>query len=133
VLRPAAIYGPDRGVHVSIREGRFRLAGDGANFVSRIHVHDLAAHVDAALWSGVSGAWPVADDEPCTSREIAAFCSTLLGVPMPSGAEPSELHHTRQANRRVDGSAIRKLLGLRLRYPTWREGIQASLQQGSSA
>ena len=29
VLRPAAIYGPGRGVHVSIAEGRYRLVGDG--------------------------------------------------------------------------------------------------------
>src|SRR4029079_3898659 len=27
VLRPAAIYGPGRGIHVSMAEGRFRLVG----------------------------------------------------------------------------------------------------------
>jgi hypothetical protein len=31
------------------------------------------------------------------------------------------------ANRRVDGSAIRKLLGVTLRYPSYRTGIPASL------
>ena len=123
VLRPAAIYGPDRGVHVSIREGRFRLAGDGLNYTSRVHVEDLAAICEAALFSDISGAWPVADDYPCTSREIASYCAELVGVPLPAAAKASELHHTRRANRRVDGRAIRRLLQVPLKYPSYREGI----------
>lgn len=120
ILRPAAIYGPGRGIQVSLAAGRFRLAGDGSNFVSRIHVDDLAAHVEAALLSDATGAYPVADERPCMSREIAEFCSRLLGVPMPaSGGQTSD--------RRVDGRAIRERLGITLRYPTYREGIPASL------
>ena len=128
VLRPAAIYGPGRGAHVSIAEGRFRLGGDGSNYVSRIHVEDLAAHVEAALFSEVTGAWPVADAHPCTSREIAEYCSTLLDVPMPEQVEASMIHQTRRANRRVDGSGIRQVLGVELLYPSYREGIRASLE-----
>jgi nucleoside-diphosphate-sugar epimerase len=127
VLRPAAIYGPGRGIHVSMAEGRFRLGGDGSNFVSRIHVEDLAAHVEAALYADITGAWPVADDYPCTSREIAEYCSQLLGVPMPPRVDASALHQTRRANRRVDGSAIRKILGIELTFPSYREGIPASM------
>src|SRR5690349_17538965 len=51
VLRPAAIYGPGRGIHVSMKEGRFRMGGAGSNYVSRIHVEDLATHCEAALFS----------------------------------------------------------------------------------
>ncbi len=127
VLRPAAIYGPDRGIHVSMREGRYRMGGDGSNYVSRIHVDDLAAHCDAALFADeVTGAWPVADDHPCTTREIADFCSQLFGVPMPPSVDATALHHTRQANRRVDGHAIRRALGITLRYPSYRTGIPAA-------
>jgi nucleoside-diphosphate-sugar epimerase len=128
VLRPAAIYGPGRGVHVSIAEGRYRLVGDGANFVSRIHVEDLAAHVEAALLSQVSGAWPVADEHPCTSREIAGFCADLLGAPFPESVPAGDVHHTRRADRRVDGSEIRRLLGIGLLYPSYREGIRSALK-----
>jgi nucleoside-diphosphate-sugar epimerase len=127
VLRPAAIYGPGRGIQVSMQNGTFRLAGDGSNFVSRIHVDDLAAHATAALISDLIGAYPVADEEPCTSREIAEFCSKLLNVPMPPSVEPGQLHSTRQANRRVDGRAVRQLLGVTLRYRSYRTGIPASL------
>jgi uncharacterized protein YbjT (DUF2867 family) len=127
VLRPAAIYGPGRGIHVSMAEGRFKLVGSGENYVSRIHVDDLATHVEAALLSHVEGAWPVADDHPCTSVEIAGYCSELLSVPMPPSVPEAGVHHTRRADRRVDGHAIRQHLGIRLRHPSFRSGIPASL------
>ena len=86
--------------------------------MSRIHVDDLATHVEAALLSDVTGAYPVADEEPCTPRELAAFCSQILGKPI----EPRPA----RSNRRVDGSAIRRALGVTLQYPTYREGYAAA-------
>lgn len=127
VLRPAAIYGPGRGVHVSIREGKYRLTGDGSNYISRIHVDDLAAHVLAALKDDVSGAWPVADEHPCSQWEMASFCAELLKLPLPPSALPGNNPETLRANRRVDGSAIRRRLGISLRYPSYREGVPASI------
>ncbi len=128
VLRPAAIYGPGRGAHVSIPAGRFRLLGDGSNYVSRIHVDDLAALAETALLSELGGAWPVADDEPARSREVAEYVCGLLGCAMPEGAAGEELHETRRANRRVDGRAVRRALGVELRYPDYRAGIRAAIQ-----
>jgi nucleoside-diphosphate-sugar epimerase len=127
VLRAAAIYGPGRGVHESMREGRYKLLGDGSNFISRIHVDDLAAICAAALESDASGTFPVADDHPCPAREITEYCSQLLCVPMPQMHAALPDDDTRRSNRRVDGSAIRRLLGVELRYPSYREGIPASL------
>lgn len=127
VLRPAAIYGPGRGVHVSIPAGRFRMAGAGEAWVSRIHVDDLAALAEAALFSEIRGAWPVADLEPARQRDIAAFVCSLLGCPMPASAPPESLHRTLRANRRVDGRAVFRAHGLALQFPSYREGIPACL------
>lgn len=127
ILRPAAIYGPGRGIHVAMARREYRIAGDGQNFVSRIHVEDLAAHCEAALLCDVTGAWPVADEHPCTSREIAEYCAELLRLPMPPSVPVQELHPTRRADRRVDGRAVRGILGIVLRYPSYRVGIPASL------
>ena len=128
VLRPAAIYGPGRGVQVALPRGEYKLVDDGSNFVSRIHVDDLAAITVAALLSDVTGAFPVADDYPSLSREIAEFCAELLGVPVSESVTRTEVSETRRSNRRVDGRAIRELLGVELRYPSYREGIPASLR-----
>ena len=128
VLRPAAIYGPGRGIHVSMAEGRFRLVGDGNNFVSRIHVEDLATHIERALLTDISGAFPVADEQPCTSLEIAKYTARLLRMPLPERCPAEEAHYTRRADRRVDGSAIRKTLNITLQYPSYRQGIPAALK-----
>jgi nucleoside-diphosphate-sugar epimerase len=129
VLRPAAIYGLGRGIHVSMAEGRYRLVDGGSNFVSRIHVDDLATHAVAALESEFGGAWPVADEHPCTSREIAAFCADLLRLNPPESVAAENVHHTRRADRRVNGRAIRTKLGIALRYPSYRDGVPASLRK----
>jgi nucleoside-diphosphate-sugar epimerase len=130
VLRPAAIYGPGRGVQVSLPRGSFRLLGDGSNWVSRIHVDDLAALATAALLHAASGAWPAADFEPARSRDVAEFVARLTGCQMPESSPASLLHETRRADRRVDARAVYRLLGLSPRYPSFREGIPASLDLG---
>jgi len=117
ILRAAAIYGPGRGVHVALREGRVPRGG-GSGIVSRIHVDDLAAIIHAGLFSGVERAWPVADDDPCSTAEIAASLS------MESLANNSQITIP---GRRVDGRKIREKLGIELTHPSWRTGIPASL------
>lgn len=126
ILRPAAIYGPGRGVQVAVREGRYVLLGDGANFISRIYVDDLAAITEAALLSDLQGAYPVADEHPCSAREIGEFCAGLLGRPDPIAG--ADVPPSRRTNRRVDGSAICRELGVNLLYPSYREGVPAALR-----
>jgi len=113
VLRPAAIYGPGRIAHRRITTA----------CVSRIHVDDLAAHAEAALFSDVTGAWPVADELPCPSRDVAEFAAKLRGQPAPV-FDPHPAH-----GRRVDGSAIRQQLGITLEYASYRTGIPAALEE----
>lgn len=127
ILRCAAIYGPGRGAHERIRRGEYRL---DEGIVSRIHVDDLAALVEAGMLSAVRGAYPVADEEPCSSREIFEFCARLMGLPeAPADAAPAA---RKTGNRRVDGSAIRKLLGVTLKYPSFRMGIPAAVAESLS-
>ncbi len=124
ILRPAAIYGPDRGVHVSMAQGAYTLNGDGSNYISRIHVDDLARLAAAALLSDLTGAYPVADEHPCTSREIADYCAVRFQLPPPVSASQSDVPVSRRNNRQVDGRAIFRLLGLSLLYPSYKEGLQ---------
>lgn len=124
ILRAAAIYGPHRGVHAALREGKMpRSAGSG--IVSRIHVEDLAAIVHAGIFADLEGAWPVADEEPCASAEIAQWCSQVLKM----GEVPLTVDGRATTGRRVDGRGIREKLGIKLAYPSWRTGVPASLAE----
>ena len=133
ILRAAAIYGPDRGLHVRLARGEHRLAGSGQAVVSRIHVTDLAQVALAALSRGEPAqTFTVADDAPVPQREVIAWLSARLGLPMPPSAPPGELHDTLRHDRAVDGAEVQRALGLTLRYPSYREGFEACLRGRSS-
>jgi nucleoside-diphosphate-sugar epimerase len=104
-------------------QGRYTLHGDGNNFISRIHVDDLAQLAAAALLSDLTGAYPVADEYPCTSREIAEYCSQRFDLPPPVTASESEVPVSRRNNRRVNGKAVFARLGLKLLYPNYKAGL----------
>lgn len=127
ILRSAAIYGPGRGVHVRLREGKLPrgAGGTAGGNVSRIHVDDLVSILEAGIASGLEGAWPVADECPAASEEVVAWCADRMGLALPAGST----QYFPVSGRRVDGRKIRELLGVALKYPSYRTGIPASLQE----
>jgi len=124
VLRSSAVYGPGQGVHWSARQGMFRPARGGNRVVSRIHVDDLAEHAVRAMQCDVTSAFPVADEEPCSSLEVAGWTFAYLGIPFVAGEVQGQTHW-----RRVDGSAVRARLGVELRHRSFREGVVACLDE----
>lgn len=132
ILRAAAIYGPGRGVHVALREGKLPR-GAGSGMVSRIHVDDLARIVEAGIFSDIEGVWPVADDAPCPSLEIVQWCAESLGLAMAAGQNITGPGAAAPLGRKVDGRKIRQILRVPLQYPSWRAGIEASIAEENAA
>jgi nucleoside-diphosphate-sugar epimerase len=125
-IRAAGIYGPGRGIHQRIANGSFRIPGDGANTVSRIHVDDLAALVDCALTRGQPGSvYVAADDAPVPQIEAIRFVCTLLGVGEPPRVPLEQASETLRHDRRVRNARAKRDLDWSLRYPTFREGFRA--------
>jgi nucleoside-diphosphate-sugar epimerase len=133
-LRVAGIYGPGRGVHARLAKGNYRIIGDGATLVCRVHVDDLVSAIVAA---GTVQPLPyrvvnVADDEPTSSADMGDAVAALMGVEPPPRVEPSEVSESVRAmlgaDRRVDNRRL-KSLGVSLRYPSWREGIPAAMAE----
>ena len=130
VLRAPGIYGPGRGLQERVRSGNYRLPGDGSRAVSRIHVDDLAQFVLAALERRPPGAiFVVGDDAPGPQREVVAWLVDRLGVPMPPSVPLDEVDETLRHDRRVDPTEAKRVLGVVLAYPTFREGFAACLGQ----
>ncbi|MEE9385014.1 MAG: NAD-dependent epimerase/dehydratase family protein [Nannocystaceae bacterium] len=130
-LRIAAIYGPDRGVHVRLARGEYRIFGDGQGRVSRVHVDDLVSAIVAAgratpLQSDV---YCIADDLPSGSREHADGVAAMMGLSPPPTSPESEasasLRAMHGADRSISNRRAARELGWSLRYPSWREGTAA--------
>jgi nucleoside-diphosphate-sugar epimerase len=131
VLRCPAIYGPDRGLHVRVIEGKHRIPGDGTRFISRIHVEDLAALVLAALASRLGGparpdTFVVGDLAPAPQVEVVRFIVDAYRVPAPPFVPLESVHASLRADRRIDPGRALATFGVRLRYPTYREGMAPS-------
>jgi nucleoside-diphosphate-sugar epimerase len=130
-LRAAGIYGPGRGLVDRIRAGTYRVIGDGTSRVSRIHVVDLVAAILAAAASPATGPINVADDDPAPIGEVADAVAARLGLPppprVPAAAVPAEVAGMLTADRRIANRRLRQELGVALRYPSWRDGMEAEL------
>ena len=135
-LRAAGIYGAGRGMHVRLAAGDYRVIGDGATFVNRIHVDDLVgAILAAAEVAALRGRiYNVADDEPVTSRQAADAVAGMLGLPPPPSIpleQASEMARAMmRANRRISNARLKAELGWSPRYPTYREGVPAAIASG---
>jgi len=133
VLRLAGIYGPGRNALTQIARGGARRIVKPGQVFNRIHVFDIAQAIDAALASGAAGIFNVADDEPSPAGDPLTFAAELLGVPPPPEISFAEAAPAMsplalsfwQDCRRVQNNKLKRALGVRLRYPTYREGLRA--------
>ncbi len=127
-LRAAGIYGPGRGLHRRLLEGRYRLPGDGSRVVSRVHVVDLAAMALGCLEKGLRGeVFVAADDAPVPQGEVARGLCEWLGLPAPAAVALTEVHETLRHDRSMVNAKVKRALGMTLTYPTWREGFAQCL------
>ena len=140
LFRLPGIYGPGRSPFRALREGTaVRIEKPGHAF-SRIHVHDLVATLRASMDRPNPGAvYNVCDDRPAAAAEVIAHAAALLGRPPPPlvPIERADLSSRARAfyadNRRVSNRRIKDELGVRLRFPGYREGLAAILATGAGA
>jgi nucleoside-diphosphate-sugar epimerase len=134
LFRLSGIYGPGRSALDAVRAGRaLRIARPGHVF-SRIHVADLAAVLRAAMARADPGAlYAVADDEPAAQADVIAEACRLLGRAVPPAVPLDEAPLSPLArsfyddNKRVSNRRLKEELGVRLLYPSYREGLRACL------
>jgi nucleoside-diphosphate-sugar epimerase len=127
-LRLAPVYGPGRGVRARLAKGDYSLLDDGVHAISRIHVDDVARVVFAAAERATNkSTYMVADDEPTTQRDYAAWLCERMQIAMPPSRALYEPGAPRTAhrNRKVRNAKMKRELGIELRYPTFREGEAA--------
>lgn len=131
VFRLPGIYGPGRSALDRATAPRVDTPG---HMFSRVHVDDIVGAVIASF-DAAPGMWNVIDDQPATSRAVAEYACDLLRLPYPPLVTPDALSPQARAfyseRRRVANGKMKRDLGYRLRYPSYREGLRACLESGS--
>ena len=141
ILRLAGIYGPGRSALTQVARGDARRIVKADQIFNRIHVEDIAQAIDAAFARRASGIVNVTDDEPTPPGDPLVFAAQLLGAPPPpelayEDAAPAMSPLAKsfwQECRRVKNDKLKRELGVTLRYPTYREGLRALLEQQEHA
>lgn len=132
IFRLAGIYGPGRGPFEKVRNGTARLIIKPGQWFSRIHVDDIAQVLEASIRQPAPGrAYNVCDNDPAPPEDVLTYAADLLHLPPPPAipyaeAEMTPLQRSFYAeSKRVANDRIRQELGVRLLYPTYREGLAA--------
>ncbi len=136
LFRLAGIYGPGRSALLTVRAGKAQRIDKPGQVFSRIHVADIAAALRASIARPRPGAaYNLCDDNPAPPEEVIRYACELLGVAPPplvpfAKAELSPMARSfYDDNKRVRNDLIKSELGVRLRYPDYRAGLQALLRQ----
>jgi len=134
IFRLPGIYGPGRGPFEKVRDGTARrIIKDGQVF-SRIHVEDIAQALLASMARPDPGAiYNICDDDPAPPQDVLSYAAELLGVALPpaiafedAGMSPMARSFYAES-KRVDNTRMKRELGVRLRYPTYKAGLEALL------
>lgn len=136
IFRLAGIYGPGRGPFEKVRDGSARRIIKSGQYFSRTHVEDIAQVLAASIARPNPGAaYNVCDDEPAPPEDVLSHAAALLGLPEPPAIRFEEAEMTPMArsfyseSKRVRNDRIKDELGVRLLYPTYREGLAALLTE----
>jgi len=139
VFRLAGIYGPGRSALDSVRAGRAHRVVKPGHVVCRIHVDDIGQVLRAAMAKPSPGwIFNLADDDPAPPQDVITEACALLNVQPPPEAPLAEADLSPMARsfyadtRRVWNGRIKGRLGIRLLYPTHREGLSAILAESKA-
>jgi len=132
IFRLAGIYGPGRNQLLSVLDGTARRIVKPNQVFSRIHVADIATVLEASMTRPHPGrAYNVCDDEASPPQDVIEYAAKLLGRPVPPAiafdqAALSPMARSFYADsKRVANARIKQELGVKLAYPTYREGLGA--------
>ena len=132
VFRLAGIYGPGRSALDKLRTGTARRIVKPGQVFNRVHVEDIASVLEASIARPRAGAiYNVADDEPAPPEDVITYGAELLGIEPPPEVpfEKADLSPMARSfygdSRRISNRLIKSELGVSLRYPNYREGLEA--------
>lgn len=136
IFRLAGIYGPGRGPFAKVRNGTARRIIKPNQVFSRTHVDDIAQVLAASIARPNPGAiYNVCDNDPAPPQDVIGHAAELLDMPIPPSENWETAEMTPMArsfyaeSKMVRNDRIKDELGVTLKYPDYRSGLKALLDQ----
>jgi nucleoside-diphosphate-sugar epimerase len=123
ILRGGLFYGPgtdrDECWRQLARTGELRLPGDGSDYISLVHVTDMADAITLAATATSSRlTLSIVDDEPVTYATLFRYIASIEDAPDPRPGGPSSI-----PSFCVNNARAREFLGWSPRISTYRAGF----------
>jgi nucleoside-diphosphate-sugar epimerase len=138
ILRLGGIYGPGQNGMVRLLRGTVHRIAKPGHVSNRVHVYDIAQGIDAAFALRADGVFNIVDDEPASPSDQIAFAAHLIGIDPPPEipyvdagklVSPMALSFY-DGCIRARNEKLKAVLGVKLRYPTYRDGLRALYEAG---
>ncbi len=146
IFRLPGIYGPGRCALDSLKKGKAKRIIKPGQVFNRMHVDDIASALLASIAKAHSLqlnhtpetshlVFNLCDDEASPPQDVITYAARLIGaVPPPEiSIEDANLSPMGQSfyrdNKRISNARMKAELGIKLKYPSYREGLTA-IKQG---
>ena len=141
ILRLGGIYGPGQNAFTRLLAGRAHRIDKPGHVSNRIHVADIVQAIEAAIRLRHDGVVNVTDGEPASPNEQIEYAAGLLGIAPPPLLAFDEAKRTLSpflmsfydGCARVRNERLKRDLGVTLRYPNYRAGLDALREDGFEA
>jgi len=140
VLRAPGIYSADRLPLARLRAGTPVLRDADDVYTNHVHAEDLAAICARSLEDdALPGIYNASDDSRLKMGEWFDLVAERSGLQPPprvarsdaASRMPPELLSFMNESRRLDNTRLKRTLGVRLRYPTVKEGLEHECAVGA--
>lgn len=149
IFRLPGIYGPSldgksRSAFEALKAGNakridVRLKNGQKHFFCRAHVDDIVQVISASLEKNLKGTniYNIADDLPAPQADIVAYAANLMAVEVPNLITEPEANMSDMAKsfyaecKNMQNDKIKNILGVRLKYPDYKQGLTAIWQQNN--
>jgi 2-alkyl-3-oxoalkanoate reductase len=142
LMLPGQIYGPggsfEKGLYRDVKDGTFKIIGDGDNCQPWVYVDDLAeAYIRALEVMPIGHRFIIADDEPVTVKDFTETLAHFIGVEVPAVLRPVVARvqlgrlafETATQNSVVSNARARKYLNWEPAYASYVDGLTVTVSE----
>ena len=132
ILRLSGIYSEENNALKRLKSGLTTFVKKNNHYFSRIRVEDIVQIIEKIFSKNkkiFGEIFNVADDLPASNEQVVKFAASLLKIKKLnkidfSKIKPSKMKDFYKDSKRVNNKKVKKLLKLKLKFPTFKDGLR---------